>query len=362
VRCHKTRLTNCCLAMTPAWWLHIAWLNMKLSHGRFESFRGRRRETRSGAGFRFLGDPWLRYLGDTLRTRSGAPPRRVVRCVDPRGTASGDEGRLVAPAWHRRRHGRSAREPEEMDLAELLAMPGVREECILRSNVGFLALHGGSQDRGTEQIARRAADRAGASYYAIVHPSGLRVHLTSRLHDPGHSAHLRTFLEHVDVAISVHGFGRDGFALWCDPDRGLVIEPYGPAMRGKQTGPLRGIIVGGLNAPLLDAAREVFNRRFADYRVADERVRLGFHPANPVNLPSAHGVQVELPPGLRGIGDFGETLVPRQDGVVSETVAALVELAARATEMARPTPEPRAEQASGPRVRLAPDGSAPPAR
>ncbi len=37
-------------------------------------------------------------------------------------------------------------------------MPGIREERILRSNVGFMALHGGSQDRGTDQIARRAAE------------------------------------------------------------------------------------------------------------------------------------------------------------------------------------------------------------
>jgi phage replication-related protein YjqB (UPF0714/DUF867 family) len=222
-----------------------------------------------------------------------------------------------------------------MDLAELLTMPGVREECILRSKVGFMALHGGSQDRGTDQIARRAAEQAGASYYAIVHPSGLRVHLTSRLHDPEHSAHLRVFLEHVEVAISVHGFGRDGFALWVDPAGGLIIEPYGPAVRGRQTGPLRGIIVGGMNAHLLDEARELFHRHFPGYHVADERVRLGFHPDNPVNLPSAHGVQVELPPGLRGIGDFGETLVPRQDGLVSEVVAAFVELAMSAVELLR---------------------------
>ncbi|HEY1650959.1 MAG TPA: poly-gamma-glutamate hydrolase family protein [Acidimicrobiales bacterium] len=220
-----------------------------------------------------------------------------------------------------------------MDLAELLTVPGVREECILRSSVGFMALHGGSQDRGTEQIARRAAAQAGASYYAIVQPAGLRFHLTSRLHDPIHSAHMREFLDYVDVVISLHGFGRDGFALWVDPDRGLIIEPYGPALRGKQTAPLRGIIVGGLNAPLLDAARKLFHQRFAGYHVADQRVRLGFHPDNPVNLSSTHGVQVELPPGLRGIGDFGESLHPRQDGVVSEMVTALVELATLATEM-----------------------------
>ncbi len=235
-----------------------------------------------------------------------------------------------------------------MDLAELLTMPRIKEECILRSSVGFMALHGGSQDRGTDQIARRAAEQAGASYYAIVQPSGLRVHLTSRLHDPDDSTQLQAFLEHVDVVLSVHGFGRDSFALWLDSECGLVIEPYGPAIRGKQTGPLRGIIVGGLNAQLLRAARELFDGRFDGYHVADERVRLGFHPDNPVNLPSAHGVQIELPPGLRGIGEFGETLVPQQDGVVREVVAALVELATRASELLRTMSTSDAERAFEP--------------
>src|SRR6516165_4232928 len=118
-----------------------------------------------------------------------------------------------------------------MDLAELLSLPGVEEECVLRSPVGFMALHGGSQDRGTHEIASRAAERAGASYYAIVQPSGLRVHLTSRYHNPDHSERFRGFLQHVEIAISVHGFGRDGFDLRADPVQGLVIEPYGPAFR-----------------------------------------------------------------------------------------------------------------------------------
>jgi phage replication-related protein YjqB (UPF0714/DUF867 family) len=167
----------------------------------------------------------------------------------------------------------------------------------------------------------------------------LRVHLTSRRHNPDHSALLRTFLQHVDIAISVHGFGRDSFALWIDPERGLVIEPYGPATRGNQSGPLRGVIVGGRNAELLSVARRLLNDRFAGYHVADERVRLGFHPDNPANLPSERGIQVELPPGLRGIGDCGEHFAPRQDGVVTEVVAALVELANRATEFLRPSLE-----------------------
>jgi phage replication-related protein YjqB (UPF0714/DUF867 family) len=234
----------------------------------------------------------------------------------------------------------AAWQPEEMDLAELLTLPGVREECVLRSNVGFMALHGGSQDRGTDQIASRAAEQAGASYYTVVQPAELRVHLTSRRHKPEHSALFRAFLRHVDISISVHGYGRDGFALWIDPDRGLVIEPYGPAVRGNQSGPLRGIILGGLNVDLLSAARQLLHNRFADYHVADGRVRLGFHPDNPVNLPSARGIQVELPPGLRGIGEFGEDPVARHDGVVTEVVAALVELANRASELVRTPPAP----------------------
>ncbi len=220
-----------------------------------------------------------------------------------------------------------------LDLAELLTLPGVREHCALRSDVGFMALHGGSQDRGTHEIASRAAEHVGASYYAIVQPPDVRVHLTSRLHDPAHSARLRAFVEHVRIAISVHGFGRDGFALTADPAQGVVIEPYGPARRGPQTRPLRGIIVGGRNAELLRVARTMLDDRFDGYHVADERIRLGFDPRNPVNLPSAHGVQIELPPGLRGIGDLGERLVPSEDGVVPEVITALAELAERACDM-----------------------------
>jgi phage replication-related protein YjqB (UPF0714/DUF867 family) len=227
-----------------------------------------------------------------------------------------------------------------MDLAELLTLPGVKEECVLRSAVGFMALHGGSQDRGTHEIAGRAAERAGASYYAIVQPNGLRVHLTSRRHNPDHSARFRAFLHHVEIAISVHGFGRDGFDLRTDPVQGLVIEPYGPALRGSQTGPLRGIIVGGNNVDLLETARRLLRDRFVGYRVADERIRLGYDPNNPVNLPSAQGVQIELPPGLRGIGDLGERLVPSEDGIVTEVIAALVELANRASELLCPSVRP----------------------
>jgi phage replication-related protein YjqB (UPF0714/DUF867 family) len=226
-----------------------------------------------------------------------------------------------------------------VDLRELLAIPGVHEECTLRSTVGFMALHGGSQDRGTDAIARRAAAASGASFYAIVQPPWLRLHLTSHRHDPDQSVVFRRFLDHVGIAISVHGFGRDLFALWVEPGRGLVVEPYGPAMRGAQVGPLTGIIVGGLNPELVQRARSLLADCFDGFHVADERVRLGFHPTNPVNLPRAHGVQLELPPGLRGIGPYGEHLEPDDDRVPAGLLTALVELAHHAEELVNATPD-----------------------
>lgn len=221
-----------------------------------------------------------------------------------------------------------------MDLRELLDVPGVTEECALRSTIGFMALHGGSQDRGTDHIARLAAERSGSSYYAIIQPPNVRVHITSRLHDPAHSPTLQSFLDHVHTALSVHGFGRDTLTLRVDPNRGPIIEPYGPAMRGAQTGPLTGIIVGGRNAPLLEHARAIFHDRFDGYHVADERLRLGFHPENPVNLPRQHGVQIELPPGLRGIGPYGERFDPDLDGIEDALIDCLVELATVAADLA----------------------------
>jgi phage replication-related protein YjqB (UPF0714/DUF867 family) len=241
-----------------------------------------------------------------------------------------------------------------VDLAELLAIPGVVEQCVLRSPVGFLALHGGSQDRGTDALAREAAERSGASFYAIVQPPTLRVHITSRHHRREQSVALNAFLDHVRIAISVHGFGRDSLTLQAHPSTGIVFEPYGPAVRPGQPRPLTGIIVGGRNPALLAAARELFDTRWPGFHVADERLRLGFHRDNPVNLPPEHGVQIELPPGLRGIGPYGERLIPGHgaghgagsdgsagsagsDGSAdvppSDVVDALVELADRAAAL-----------------------------
>jgi hypothetical protein len=155
----------------------------------------------------------------------------------------------------------------------------------------------------------------------------MRIHIRSRCHDPAHSAALRRFLVHVEVGLSVHGFGRDSFRVAVDPIRGVLVEPYGPRLLHGQTGPLRGVIIGGRNAELLEQARRSLSARLAGYRVGSDRVRLGFHPANPVNLPRLAGVQIELPPALRGIGDFGDRPAPDADDPALATVIdALVEV------------------------------------
>jgi phage replication-related protein YjqB (UPF0714/DUF867 family) len=88
---------------------------------------------------------------------------------------------------------------------ELLRHPGVVEESELRSPFGFLAIHGGSLERGTAEVARDAADRAGASLYAVRQPENLRWHIPSALVDPSRAPALSAFLEHVELVVSVHG-------------------------------------------------------------------------------------------------------------------------------------------------------------
>ena len=90
---------------------------------------------------------------------------------------------------------------------ELLRHPGVVEERELRSRFGFLAIHGGSLERGTAEVAADAADRAGASVYTVRQPENLRWHIPSTLVDPSLSPALSSFLEHVDVVVSVPDTG-----------------------------------------------------------------------------------------------------------------------------------------------------------
>lgn len=175
---------------------------------------------------------------------------------------------------------------------ELLQCPGVIEQCVLRSRFGFLAFHGGSLERGTAEVAEAAAERAGASLYAVRQPEELRWHIPSTLVDPSMSAALGAFLEHVDLAVSVHGYGRRGHA--------------------------NVVLVGGSNRALAAKAAEVLRTAVPSHRFVDDLHAIpptlrGVHPDNPVNRPQGGGIQIELPPTLRD----GEGAASDRDALIS---------------------------------------------
>lgn len=162
---------------------------------------------------------------------------------------------------------------------DLLSEPGVEEVLELRSAVGFLAFHGGSLERMTDVVAVDAAERSGASVYAVVQPPGLRWHIRSVDVSPDASTSLRAFVEHVDVAIAIHGFGREGY--WTS------------------------LLLGGTNRPLATHLGAHLREALPEYAIVDDLDGIpielrGLHPRNPVNLPRRGGVQIELPPRVRG--------------------------------------------------------------
>ena len=91
-----------------------------------------------------------------------------------------------------------------------LARPGVVEHAELRGRFGFMAFHGGELERRTDRIATAAAEAAGASIYTVTHPPPDPPHFPSTDVRRGQSEVLDAFLDHVDVVVTVHGYGRDG--------------------------------------------------------------------------------------------------------------------------------------------------------
>lgn len=187
----------------------------------------------------------------------------------------------------------------------LLAEPGVEEVCELRSScVGFLALHGGNQDRETDVIARLAADSCDASLYAVIQPPTLRWHLPSYRYDPAQSRNLAQFLDHVDVVISVHGYGRD--AWWWDWVPPRDTWPEDRAEMWERFWYPTSFLLGGRNRALAGVVAGALRKRIPDHPVIDDLDRIprgarGMDPRNPVNLTRGGGCQVEVPPGPRGL-------------------------------------------------------------
>ena len=163
--------------------------------------------------------------------------------------------------------------------SELLASPGVEEVCELRSRFGFMAYHGGHLEEMTDVIARAAAEQSGASYYGVHQPKGLDWHIPSIKVTPRHSESLAAFVEHVDVVVTIHGFGRRGYFTT--------------------------LLLGGQNRELAEHVGAALRTRLPAYEVATDLERIpnelrGLHRDNPVNLPRRQGVQIELPPRVRG--------------------------------------------------------------
>jgi phage replication-related protein YjqB (UPF0714/DUF867 family) len=166
-------------------------------------------------------------------------------------------------------------------LDQLLATPGVQERCVLGSSFGFLALHGGLE-AGTAEIAQAAAVASNASIYAVVQPDDMRWHIPSHAYKPSQSDALVAFLGHVERVVSVHGFG----GLRGDDDRWI-------------TG-----LLGGSNRELAADVALLLRAALPQYVWIDDLDRIpqhlrGVHRDNPVNRPTAGGVQLELPPRVR---------------------------------------------------------------
>lgn len=189
--------------------------------------------------------------------------------------------------------------------AEILAAPGVREESELRGRVGFMAYHGGGLEEMTDVVARGAAESSGASYYGVVHPPGWQIHLPSTRVTPDQSEALAAFLGHVDTVITVHGFGR----------RGLFTS----------------VLLGGRNRTLARHVAGHLREHLPAYDIVEDLDRIppelrGVHERNPVNLPRGGGVQVELPPRVRGSSplwwDWEHGLVPHTEALIDALAAA----------------------------------------
>jgi len=177
-------------------------------------------------------------------------------------------------------------------LTELLTTPGVTESSRLAGPVGLMAFHGGSLERVTDQIVDAVAARCDVSTYIIRQPEGFRWHVPSTAFDPAESPALARFVEHVEVAIAVHGYGRD--------------QMYTTLLAGGQHRELAAHLAGHLRAALPEYTT------LDDLDLIPATLR-GLRDENPVNLVRDRGVQLELPPRVRGLGPFWGGEEPRID-------------------------------------------------
>jgi phage replication-related protein YjqB (UPF0714/DUF867 family) len=268
-----------------------------------------------------------RYRRDRLRVHTAFGPSTpwvyIDHRIEPGAPRPGYLDRIIAGAVHHglpnqwidflRRwdpshwpmsHSHSS-DAGPQSLSELLADPDVDEVSTLRSRFGFLAIHGGGLEQMTDVIAERAAEQAGASVYLLRHPADYPHHLSSARYLPEQSMRLAAFLDHVDVVVSLHGYGRVG--------------------RSTQ------ILAGGRNRELAALLAECIT--VPGYEVVTDlgsipRELRGLHPDNPVNRVRGGGAQLELSSRVRGTSPRSQ--LPGDDGLTPATAALVAGLVAAA--------------------------------
>lgn len=190
--------------------------------------------------------------------------------------------------------------------AELLAHDGVREECALRGRFGFLAFHGGALEEATDLVAREAAARSDSSYYGVIMPAERKWHVPSHLVVREESPVLDGFLSHVETVIAIHGYGRRGY--------------------------FASLLLGGRNRRLARHLGDHLRPALPAYRIIDDLDQIpvelrGQHQSNPVNVPPHAGVQLELPPRVRGMSPLfwdweGPGPAPHTEALIGALAAA----------------------------------------
>lgn len=187
-----------------------------------------------------------------------------------------------------------------MEFSDLLVQDGVDEECVLRGTFGFMAFHGGALEEMTDVVASRAAEQSGGSYYGVKLPDNLEWHIPSHRVTADQSELLAGFLAHVDIVVTVHGFGRRGY--------------------------FTSLLLGGRNRRLATHLGAGLRRHLPAYDIIDDidlipRDLRGLHQDNPVNVPTHAGVQLELPPRVRGSSPLwwdweGPGLTPHTESLI----------------------------------------------
>lgn len=166
-----------------------------------------------------------------------------------------------------------------LSFEELLDEPQVFEYSRIAGRLGIMAVHGGKIEPGTEEIACQVAFETGSSLY-VISPRGEKegsfYHVTSSRIDPRKSSALETFIRHVDIGISIHGYWEDWDAIF----------------------------LGGRNQDVKRIVAAELARSFPNYGIVTNLDRIprymrGSKKENIINRPNFYGVQVELPPYMR---------------------------------------------------------------